>query len=451
MPAYEILGASVSSALPDAIRVASIRTPRAGAAAGEFTFEVAGLVIASDGHARSVEVLCNGMLVREMPVEVRTGLQRFYPDLPDKLVCGFRSLVGVLVLPTEFELELVAVLDNQSRIPIGSITGRRGHPHPSFEPQLRPLMVTSVGRTGTVWMMRMLASHPSIVVQQHGPMEAWPARYWAHLLSVLSGPPDPVRSLTPHDFDRDLLHAGPNPFYRFTAPPNEALQSWLGQIHVDRLASFCLQNVEDWYALAARDQGKEPVYFAEKNLPRNSIPVLGVADLYPETREVFLVRDFRDMACSWLSFRGDKLLAKGVDTGRHLRELMVPWVDHLVTNWRARKNQAHLVRYEDLVLRPVETLAGVFEYLGIDSCGETIEHVIDAGSDRERFSAHGTSRTLSETVGRWTREGDPSFREGLNSLFRTGLGEFGYVEPATGEEVLSAGAAPPPARPRPAP
>jgi len=437
MPAVEILNVAVPGELPEAIRAARIRLPDANAVGETFTFEtfdflIAGMVLPHEGLAQSIEVYCGGMRLRTIPVKFpRDGLSRAFPDLPDELVCGFRSPIGAMTLPPEFELDLVAVLENGNRARIGSITGRRERPRLSIDPKLQALQLTSVGRTGTTWMMRMLAAHPGIVAHTNHPLEVWPARYWAHMLKVLSGPADPISSVTSHNFDQDLWHAGQNPFHIW--PTSMGLGKWLGREHVDRLASFCLQNVEDWYTILARQFGKDAVYFAEKNLLRTPVQGLGVADLYPDTREVFLVRDFRDMACSWFSFRGAKWNEAGFDTDRALQEMVLPWADLLLSNWRARKEQAHLVHYEDLVLKPQQTLRDLFDFLAIDSSDETLDQVASAGTADQGFTAHKTSPNLERTVGRWRREGDEAFRAALNSNFRELLDEFGYAEAAAPE------------------
>ena len=431
-PAVEVVNVSVPSRLPDAVRAARLRLPERGET-DVFAFDVAGMVITRGGDAQSIELLCGGMLVREIPVNLeRPGLKTDFPDQPDTLACGFRALVGVLLLPSEFELEVVVVRDDGARFSIGSIVGRRACPSPSVEPALRPLMLTSLGRAGTVWAMGMLAAHPSIVVHQQFRYEGWPARYWAHVFKVLAGPADHVRSPTSHGFDHVPWHVGPNPFYFSPGPVHGELREWLGREHVDRLASFCLQSIEDWYAVAARQQGKAPVYFAEKNLLRTPLQDSGVSDLYPATSEIFLVRDFRDMACSMLSFLGDSWREKNYDSDRALREIIAPWVGYLVSGWRARAEQAHLVRYEDLVFAPEETVSSVFDYLKIDSSERTVEEVLRAASDGAGFTAHGTSASLENTVGRWSRAEDAAFRDMLNEVLQDALVEFGYAEaPAT--------------------
>jgi hypothetical protein len=198
---------------------------------------------------------------------------------------------------------------------------------------------------------------------------------------------------------------------------------------VERLAAFCLQNVEDWYAIAVREQGKEsPAYFAEKNLLRYPRPSEPVSELYPDAKELFLVRDFRDVACSYISFHR----RYGRDADEHIRATMPKLARRLIAEWRDRRADAHLVHYEDLVSEPVRTLEGIAHYLEIDSAQHTIGEMLRAGSDDERFRSHGTSPALEETVGRWRREGDESFRDQLNDAYRGPLAELGYTEDTTG-------------------
>ena len=131
-----------------------------------------------------------------------------------------------------------------------------------------------------------------------------------------------------------------------------------------------------------------------------------------------------------LSFLGDKWRADGSEPDRAVRELVAPLMQHLVAGWRARGPQAHLVRYEDLALQPQETLAGVFGFLGIDASEAVVADALRSGADERSFTGHGTSATLEQSVGRWEREGDESFRAMLNEVLHDGLVEFGYAEAA---------------------
>lgn len=333
----EILSVSAPQELPDEIRSAQLVRPQAGSVTDVFVLDLAGWVIPREGRAQSVEIVSDGMLLRQIPISFpRADIARPLPGVPETTPCGFRGLLGAMRLSLEFELELRAVLEDGRRVSIGSVKGRRARPSASFDPTLRPIVLTSLGRTGTVLVMRMFAAHPSIVVDASYPYERWPARYWAHMLKVLSDPADHVNSAGVQRFDRDLSHVGHNPFYDRRVAAQEELGGWLGRTHVERLASFCLQNIEDWYTIAARQQGKKPVYFAEKNFLRMQAPAELVSELYTDTKEVFLVRDFRDMACSWIPFHGDRPFGAEFGVTGILRDNLEPLAHRFVSNWRSR-------------------------------------------------------------------------------------------------------------------
>src|SRR5262249_12375908 len=80
-----------------------------------------------------------------------------------------------------------------------------------------------------------------------------------------------------------------------------------------------------------------------------------------------------------------------------------------------------VVRYEDLVESPQETIARISEYLGL-------ERVIplDTSGEAEMFAVHGTSRDPRSSVGRWRQELSDEERSSLTATFRPFLDAFGY-------------------------
>jgi len=175
------------------------------------------------------------------------------------------------------------------------------------------------------------------------------------------------------------------------------------------------------------------VYFAEKHQWPNYIPVL-MWELYPKAKEIFLVRDFRDMVFSILAFdRKRGFPGFGRPEGRsdedyvriELREMAL----NLRKSWVTRRDRAHLVRYEDLVFDPLDTARGLLEYLELDASPGHVQQLLAAGSaDSEEVRQHRTSQRAEESIGRWRREGDEQFRDLCNEVFGDILGDFGYSE-----------------------
>ena len=67
----------------------------------------------------------------------------------------------LLRLPPRFELDLTAELEDGTECPLGTVAGRRAPLRSGYDPELRPLIVTTLGRTGSTWLIHLLAGHPA--------------------------------------------------------------------------------------------------------------------------------------------------------------------------------------------------------------------------------------------------------------------------------------------------
>jgi hypothetical protein len=185
-----------------------------------------------------------------------------------------------------------------------------------------------------------------------------------------------------------------------------------------------------------------PVYFAEKHVRPSYLPNL-TAELYPRAKEVFLVRDFRDMARSIMAFDEQRGFAgfgrpEGITDEEYLRDGLRQMALDLRDSWVARRERAHLIRYEDLILQPKETLTAMLEYLELDSTPATVDQVLAFGSE-EILRLPGAAQEVSEvrghrtvadpraSIGRWRADTDASFRDLSQEVFGEALEEFGYT------------------------
>ena len=137
----------------------------------------------------------------------------------------------------------------------------------------------------------------------------------------------------------------------------------------------------------------------------NYIPVL-TWELYPRAKEVFLVRDFRDMARSILAFDARRGFAgfgrpEGARDEEYMREVLADMARDLHRSWQTRSDRAHLIRYEDLVLDTESTCARLLEYLEIDASPETL--TVSSSMARSRccaFRAASTRRPRFKRIAR---------------------------------------------------
>jgi hypothetical protein len=430
--AVEILDVSISKTAADEVLACGIDEPKTGSQLETRTLPVSGWVLTRDGPADAIEFVYDGRTIRRTSCNGRRpDVSRLHPAIPGANSCGFYALLGVVGLTPEFKLDVRAVLRDGAQITIGSVTARHSPLRTKYKPKLSPIILTSLARTGTTWLMKLLGTHPQIVVYPRHPYEMGTGSYWAHAVKVLSEPADPVLSSKRATYINDLWHVGQNPFHNrnMVERDDARFARWLGNTYVERLATFFQQNIDDWYLMVAESQAKEQaVYFAEKHAPVH-IPVV-LREIYPNAREIFLVRDFRDMASSMIAFNKQRgFQAFGAD-GKTSEEFLDTTLKQsalaLYRAWRSRENASHLVRYEDLVSRPTESLIALLRHLDLDSSTETVNRMLHMAAEEGADSReHTTSESLERSVGRW-RDDPEDFRASSQDAFRDVLREFGY-------------------------
>lgn len=443
MSSYQIGDITVLPERLQGLLGCEVELPTPGEARDLHVLHISGWAVGRESPASELEVVQDGRVVRVVPIRGGREDVAATVGVPVETDCVFHALVNLVGLKLEGALRLQVVLKDGSRVGAASLNVSRSPLRPSFEPALQPLMVTTLGRSGSTWLMQLLATHPKVLVFRHFPYESSSAKYWLHMLRVLSEPANLVQSALPHDFHEHRWWLGANPYHDDRIYEQEALQKWFGNTYIEHLADFCCRSIEEWYmTLSGSQLQPDPVYFAEKHVRPDDLPDL-TWELYPDAKEVFLVRDFRDMASSILAFDAKRGFAgfgrpHGVSDEEYLRGDLRQMADDLVASWRARADRAHLVRYEDLALQPAETLASMLDYLNLERSRERVSEMLEVGFEPVLWLA-GTSFEVSEvrshrtvpdvrdTVGRWRRDGDDRFRALADEIFGEALAAFGYT------------------------
>ncbi len=410
---------------PERIRGAGLDAPRRGSQERIHALHMAGWVLGTSSPVKTVQVRHQGRLVGSALLDrPRPEIAKRFSTIPHADRCGFRVHVGMVGLPLTFELSLWAVCEDKVRVRIATVRGRREPVQQVYQPALRPIMMTTLGRSGGTWLMRLLSEHPAIVVHREYPYELRTARYWFHLFKVLADPADHLRSASLTNFSRSSDVVGHNPFYPDALASSPDLIGWFGRDYVEDAAAFCQQSIDRFYQRVAVAQSQRDVlYFAEK-FQENHEPSLAW-ELYPDAREIFLVRDFRDTATSKLAFVG---IPKGAfDAADMVRRLDKRRVHRLIESWNDRSTHAHLVRYEELVRQPHETLTALLRYLDLDWTPPTVDGMIRrAAEETADLRRHRTTDSPEASIGRWRRDLSPELQAACETAFGEALATFGY-------------------------
>jgi len=277
----------------------------------------------------------------------------------------------------------------------------------------------------------LLSRHPELVLDERYPYEARPQRYWTHWFGVMAEPANLRESSPQTGFHSQQWLVGANPFFtaRLAKDDPELAQQLAGE-HVTALAGFAHHASETYYLSCMARFGRPNARFSvEKHIPGLISSLLW--ELYPGAKEIFLVRDPRDMLASMLAFnekRGKTDFGRQrVETDAEFVRQLASGISNLTENWRARREQAQLVRYEDLLTRPEDVLRETFDYAGIDASADTVQRVLRQASEPDsNLAFHMTSRDQSASIGRWERDLPADIQALCSEEFGPALVEFGY-------------------------
>jgi hypothetical protein len=403
--------------------------PKPDATSDTYGFELAGWALADPAPLSVIEVLQEGRTVAEgAPGDARADIATAFPAVAGAEGCGFRIPIGALDLRQEFDLSLVARGADGFRTQIAGVQGQRA-PLPAVgeEELIQPLMINTIGRSGSTWLVWLLSCLPQAVAFSPWARDARVGTYWTSVLQGLARPQSYLAQLVPGPLEQKTWWLD-RPDLKPGVGGDRELEGWLGGDAVESLAEMCQSRIDAFYARLA-DAENRPRYFVEKYLPYQLTPDL-LAEMYPGAREVILVRDFRDMLCSVIAFnrkRGYEAFGRadaGSDT-EYLETTVVNSARRLLKRQRELGDAAHLVRYEDLIQSPAATLGALMEYLELEFDEETIAATLER-ADSEALDSHRTTDEVSESIGRWQRDLSPEIAEVCAQVLDPVLTEFGY-------------------------
>ena len=412
------------------LRSASIDEPLTGTELGTYAFEIKGKAATEADRASCVEVRQSGRLVAEAPAAPVPVEAAASATPGNGHVFAFGTTIQATDLRREFDLLLRIRYGSGDGVALGRVQGRRQALPASSGVRIQPVLLTTIGRSGSKWLVWLLSCHSQIVAFQPLVFEPRVATYWMEVFRSLSAPRSFQRQLHNEDYSRHwwLGHHAP----ALPGPIATDFAGWLGKEAVEDLAAMCQRRIEAFYRSTGTSVGKpNPDYFVEKFLLRP--PTLNLlTEIYPGAREVILVRDFRDRLSSvlaWNARRGKELFGRDAfpsDADFVTSKVRIE-AQSLLEHWRTRKGSALLLRYEELVLEPRRVLGELLAFLNVNSSTESLEATLGRASQETKLlDAHQTSDHPDASIGRWRRDLSPELAGICNEVLAPVLTEFGY-------------------------
>lgn len=177
--------------------------------------------------------------------------------------------------------------------------------------------------------------------------------------------------------------------------------------------------IEAYFRFLAREAGSGAVRWGDKT-PWNTNHLAAIGRIFPQARYLWLVRDGRDVALSY------------VEAGLYndLSSAAARWVDANRACARFTRWAPHtrLVRYEDIVADPESEFAGIFAWAGLDFAPEMLETRPMRMGDVEALSHHAAvaNKISAVSVGKWKSGISEAELADLPDSFRTQCVSLGY-------------------------
>lgn len=414
------------------VLASGIESPNSGDSSATTLLQVNGWVIGHAGPVSTVEAFSAGRRLASASVDLQTPhlAERFGAAGAWATTAGFAMNIETLGLDPAVDIRIRAMEGATPLARIATITATRMPISPAVTPRINRLLVTTIGRTGSTLLMRLLAAHPEIVAFQRDRHEVRAAKYWLHVLAALSTPgPQEKRIGSENEFHLEPFVAG-IPFLNPGSHPFPESVVWANTDYRSLLADFVITATEGWYAqvAAAQEQGS-PTFWAEKAFPDQYATL--AREVWPTGKEVILVRDFRDM---WASMRSYNALKGRADFGRSEATSEESWLTsmghgaiQLAETATRQAGKAHVVRYEDLVQHPDITLTNLLSYLGLATSPEVIGSMRAAATtERIDLVGHVTAGSVDASIGRWRRDLRDEDLAIAKTVLAQPLAAFGY-------------------------
>jgi sulfotransferase family protein len=408
-----------------------IDQPVPGACA-TYSIELEGWALGLKEPVETVEVTAERGDILRVPVDgARLDIAEVFPNLPWADECGFRVRMGALNFPREFKLYVRARFANGYLANLGEICGKR-RPLPSVPADsYQPIIVTTIGRTGSTWLSWVLSHHPEVISFRPWVYEPRVSIYHTEVLASLSQPFSYLQMVSGDLYGPDWWLGNDRTFQDYEQDTD--FERWLGSNYLAELASVLMGRVDAIYrSIAEREKKPDARFFVEKHHPSSYVQDM-IWDAFPGAREIILVRDLRDVVCSILAYgrqRSAPSFGREFATSDEdfIRDYLRTTVEELRKAWLRRFDDVHLMRYEDLIQRPEETLETLLSYIGVDGSAATIESVVAKSRDtNDEQDGHRTATSIDSSIGRWKSDLSPELQLVCEEALGDMMDAFGYT------------------------
>lgn len=395
----------------------------------EEIFRFQGWVLGASEAVPAIDVEVNGLHTLSIPVNLpRPDVAAAISQPTWSGASGFSEAFEVTRLPKIFEIDLFARGPSGTRIHLYRISGNSPLSL-SFRPNILPVAVTTIDGCGSALLLEMLKDHGKLAVCPSGGRPPLPTSYWLQFFLRLGDPISWTSPLAADDRDSPQWIFGAPGMHAIPRLMSRDLFDWFFEDYVHSLFSFCMARLEDSYRRCAVAGGKRDVKCFLEPMT-TGLATLRLRELIPTAKEIFLVRDFRDIFCRMQPQRQNRYRCfrrkKGaLEKNRSLMETLGQSADRLYAAWRLRRSSACIVRYEELVRRPETVIREILEHLELPGDESAIKGWVE--KKKRRYPVFTSRRSVGDGfIGRFRTQLTEGQLDMCRRIFGNALDGFGY-------------------------
>lgn len=176
-------------------------------------------------------------------------------------------------------------------------------------------------------------------------------------------------------------------------------------------------------------ENERPEYYVQKYTRYHNL-VDHLAEMVPEIKFIYIVRDPRASISSWLSAKKEfpssddrlKYWRNGLNRKKSVEEFwgFDDWITltkKYMQKAKYKPGQFLVVRYEDLLENPVSEVLKMFKFVGLNGIPESSKSFINESRTESRLSEYAVFKDASKQKGKWRKTLEESIQnEILNEL-----------------------------------
>ncbi|MDJ0632815.1 MAG: sulfotransferase [Xenococcaceae cyanobacterium MO_188.B29] len=282
--------------------------------------------------------------------------------------------------------------------------------------QYIPIFVASTGRAGSTLTMKIMASHPQILVRSLFPYETRTSQYYyiCHLQGI------EWVNFTP-------LKLGGIEYRPFQGNDKES-SLWSQKQEQKKLEEYGINLTEEYYHFVAEQEHKpQAKSFAEKLV---GLPLVKqMIDSLKEYKIIFLQRDPRDTFFSIKSFNKKRgYVSFGEEQGdRTMFSNLIGFYKQYQQLQKSLNKESYInLKYEDLLTEKMATISKLFQSLNVDySDRQVLDTIKYAFAESPESFQHQTSSSIQGSLSRWKQEADDRTLK-MFASFHDELQQIGY-------------------------